>query len=276
MTRFPLAAMIGLFAWSSIACSPFHGSQKVSRLAEATPALADHDLQTRLDQILIKGLADNRYAGLSIAVMKGSTELYQRHFGFRDIGQNLPPDDHTVYELGSISKVFTRLLLEMDPEVSLSDPLSKYLPSNIHAPAPAGKEMRIQDLALHTGFRFSVPCVPKAPEFEKFECFGMHLYDDPDVVDPYKDGSRDLLFQYVDAYSSMLASAPAEQFPAPGLYYSYSNAGMALLGELLALKHHSDYDQLAQSQLLNPLGMHETYSVMPCEGTRISRTKGCA
>jgi CubicO group peptidase (beta-lactamase class C family) len=54
-------------------------------------------------------------------------------------------------------------------------------------------------------------------------------------------------------------------WPKPGAFYQYSNVGTALLGELLARRHHLTYFQLLEQRILGPLGMHETYGSMPCE-----------
>ena len=62
------------------------------------------------------------------------------------------PDGDTVFEIGSISKVFTSLLLAdmvVKGEVTLSDPISKYLPATVHVPTRNGKQITLLDLATH-------------------------------------------------------------------------------------------------------------------------------
>src|SRR5690242_1101299 len=44
------------------------------------------------------------------------------------------PDENTLYEIGSITKVFTSLLLaqmSLDHQLNINDPISKYLPKNV-------------------------------------------------------------------------------------------------------------------------------------------------
>ncbi len=62
-------------------------------------------------------------------------------------------DGDTVFEIGSITKVFTALLLAdmaRRGEVSLYDPVAKYLPGSVRVPARAGRQITLTDLATHT------------------------------------------------------------------------------------------------------------------------------
>src|SRR5439155_26317893 len=62
-------------------------------------------------------------------------------------------DANTVFEIGSVTKVFTSLLLAeavRRGEVALTDPVSKYLPPNVKVPERGGKKIELVDLATHT------------------------------------------------------------------------------------------------------------------------------
>src|SRR5205814_2806751 len=64
-----------------------------------------------------------------------------------------PVDANTVFEIGSVTKVFTSLLLAdmvQRGEVALTDPVSKYLPPNVKVPERGGKKITLIDLATHT------------------------------------------------------------------------------------------------------------------------------
>jgi CubicO group peptidase (beta-lactamase class C family) len=63
------------------------------------------------------------------------------------------PDGDTVFELASIGKVFTGVLLAqavVKGEVQLDDPISMYLPEGVTAPAYEGRSITLLDLATHT------------------------------------------------------------------------------------------------------------------------------
>ncbi len=66
----------------------------------------------------------------------------------------------TVFEIGSVTKVFTSLLLSdmvQRGQVALTDPVSKYLPAGVRLPERNGRQITLQDLATHTsGLSFAV------------------------------------------------------------------------------------------------------------------------
>ena len=174
------------------------------------------------------------------------------------------PTDNTIYELASVTKVFTRLLLNLETDVQWTDPISKYLPPQVQNPEPAGQSIRMQDLALHTGFRFSLPCVLQENSNFELKCFGMLNPNVPDP-DPYINTTRELLFDFVNAYAKMVQRPDVKwDFPAPGRFFKYSNVGTGLLGELLALKNRTTYSEYVKKKILAPLGMNHTFADMNC------------
>ena len=79
------------------------------------------------------------------------------------------PDGDTVFEIGSISKVFTSLLLAdmvERKELSLKDPISKILPKSVKVPTRKGKEITLLDLAAHTS---GLPRLPNNFESKDIE-----------------------------------------------------------------------------------------------------------
>src|SRR5687768_3507958 len=75
-------------------------------------------------------------------------------------------NEHTIYEIGSISKVFTGILLAHQSEsgkVDIKDPAQKYLPSTVQIPKRGGKEITLGNLSDHTS---GLPRMPDnfAPE----------------------------------------------------------------------------------------------------------------
>ena len=162
-------------------------------------------------------------------------------YGTFDDGQDkrVPAAD-SVYEIGSISKVFTSLLL-MDMvqrgEVKLDDPVSKYLPRTVHMPARNGKEITLLDLAMHVS---GLPRMPSnfAPK-------------DPD--NPYADYSVQQMYDFLSSYQ--LTRDIGEK-------YEYSDLAVGLLGNTLALRAGTDYETLLRTRILQPLGMSSTGIVL--------------
>src|SRR5918999_2232751 len=107
----------------------------------ALPAVAtaqhfppDEDLKTMLRYLV----EDGETPGIVLGILEadGSTRILWHGSAGKDAKRPLGPK--SLFELGSITKVFTGTLLAdmVDRgEVKLSDPVSKYLPSNVKVPS---------------------------------------------------------------------------------------------------------------------------------------------
>lgn len=147
-----------------------------------------------------------------------------------------PLNGDTVFEIGSITKVFTALLLAdmaQHGEVKLDDPIAKYLPEGIKAPQRNGKEITLAELATHTSG------LPRLP----------NNFTPKDFANPYADYSADKLYAFLASY----------QLPRdPGEKWEYSNLATGLLGHLLSVRAGKDYETLVVSRIAAPLGMAST------------------
>lgn len=220
------------------------------------------DLQENLQGYLEKGLEKKKFAGLSVIVVSKSGDVVKMHLGHRDIENSLPPDDETLYEIGSITKPFARLALATQNKIQLDDPISNFLPPGIRVPKPQGKDIKIEHLLTHTGIKFSVPCTVKTSAPDDLICFGVAI--DQDLTDPYAGTTREKVYDFVSEFSLTVDGFP-QAFPEPGSFYSYSNVGIGLLGEFLGQEHQTSFENFLSQSVLQPLGMHHSKINMPCE-----------
>jgi CubicO group peptidase (beta-lactamase class C family) len=142
----------------------------------------------------------------------------------------------SVFEIGSISKVFTALILAdmvNKGEVALDDPAEKYLPAGATMPERAGKKITLRDLSTH------VSGLPRLAE-------NMPLAD---IDDPYFDYTDDLMLDFLAHYE-----LPRDI----GAKFEYSNFAVGLLGWLLGRAAGADYDTLLRERITGPLGMRDT------------------
>ncbi|HEY1221358.1 MAG: serine hydrolase [Bryobacteraceae bacterium] len=147
-----------------------------------------------------------------------------------------PLNGDTVFEIGSITKVFTALLLAdmaQHGEVKLDDPIAKYLPEGVKAPQRNGKQITLEELATHTS---GLPRLPGNMTSK-------------DAANPYADYSAEKLYAFLTSYQ--LARDPGEK-------WEYSNLAAGLLGQLLSLRAGKDYETLVVSRIAAPLGMAST------------------
>ncbi|HKB14403.1 MAG TPA: serine hydrolase domain-containing protein, partial [Vicinamibacterales bacterium] len=158
-------------------------------------------------------------------------------------GDARPLNGDTLFEIGSITKVFTSLLLAdavERHEVALGDPVSRYLPATVKMPERGGRAITLQDLAMHTS---GLPRMPSN-------------FKPADPANPYADYSVEQLYQFLSSY---------ELARDIGTQYEYSNLGGGLLGHVLALRAHTDYASLVRERITTPLGMTSTTIVLSPE-----------
>jgi D-alanyl-D-alanine-carboxypeptidase/D-alanyl-D-alanine-endopeptidase len=198
-------------------------AQTVAPDAEIKKILAD-----RID-------VQRQSVGIVVGVIEPTGRRVVAHGRFA-AGDPRPVGADTVYEIGSITKVFTSLLLAdavQRHEVVLSDPVSKFLPEAAKMPQRGGRAITLQDLATHTSG------LPRMPD----------NFKPADPSNPYADYSVEQLYQFLSSYQLTRDI---------GSQYEYSNLGGGLLGHVLALRTHSDYASLVRERITGPLGMSST------------------
>lgn len=190
----------------------------LSLYAETAPA-PQVDPTDKLLQHSIAAFAEkNKIPGIAVELYVDG-KLYEHYTGYADKESKEPVIRKTIFELGSISKVMTSLLLAQEVDwakMSLNDPVTKYvkdLPESFN-------KIRLQDLATHTS---SLP------------------FDAPADIT-----TKDELIQRLPKWTA--DSEPGEQ-------WTYSNLGTGMLGYALESGTERDYDDLYRRHILNPLGM---------------------
>src|SRR5215510_9942817 len=145
-------------------------------------------------------------------------------------------DGDSVFEIGSVTKVFTAILLAdmvERGEVSLNDPISKYLPKSVKTPSRNGKEITLLHLTTHTS---GLPFLPSNFRLKNEQ----KSYADYTVKQMYSFLSRYQLQRDIGAKAE------------------YSNFGVALLGHILALRAGMNYETLVRTRICAPLKMGNT------------------
>lgn len=171
--------------------------------------------------------------GMVVALVDSSGVTYFAH-GTRAVNESAPVDEHSVYEIGSITKAFTGVLLAqmaLHGDLQLDDPIERYLP-DVGVPS-RGREITLRDLATHTSG------LPRLPD----------NLTPADPSNPYADYTVEQLHTFLGSHT-LRRSAGAE--------YEYSNLGMGLLGYILARRSGMSYEALLRERILDPLGMMST------------------
>ena len=203
--------------------------------------LADNPINVQ--QLLQLYLTDKYSSGVGIVVgclENGAISYFSAGKKYSNSDELVSED--TIFEIGSITKVFTtRVLMEMVQEglIALDDPVENFLPF-LRVPQKNGKKITLRHLATHTSG------LPRLPSNLKIR----------NNQNPYADYTIERLYECINAY---------ELIHEPGAHFKYSNLGMGLLGHVLSLITGKSYEKLIQERICNILSMPNTTITIPSE-----------
>ena len=189
-------------------------------------------VEQKVQPILPKGGG----GGVAVAVrMDGKTSFF--NYGMADNAQNRPVTPDSIFNLGSVGKVFATTLLAQavkQGELSLDDPVSKYVTE-----LQRGGDIRritLGQLASHTS---GLPRVP-----QQYETWHKGRYTWPDFV------------RFLNSWKA----GPNHE---PGQQYLYSDAAMVLFRVALERRFNTRFAALMHQRLTGPLGMTSTALPLP-------------
>ena len=182
--------------------------------------------------------------GLSISVVKDGNIVWEKYFGYSNIDEDILVDENTMFILSSISKTITATALMQlfeDNLFMLDDDINDYLPFNVRHPSYQNIPITFKMLLSHTS----------------------GIQDNWNVM-PYYDGDSDYdlgyyLEQYlIDGGDFYTSSLNFTNF-VPGLNYSYSNIGVALLGFLVEEISNQPFNEYCNQNIFEPLEMDNAF-----------------
>src|SRR5215204_2885969 len=164
-----------------------------------------------------------------ILIAENGKPVYQKAFGYREFENQIPLQTTDIFELASVSKQFTAMIIMMLKEkgmLNYDDSVSKYLEISY-------KGITIRNLLTHTS----------------------GLPDYQDIMDKYWDktkvaGNPDCI-EYLNKY------APPKHFE-PGEKYEYSNTGYMLLASIAEKASGNDFIELCRKWIFRKLKMKNT------------------
>lgn len=218
----------------------------VAILGSSTPEAQQFPDDSHLLQIIKTRVEEQRATGIVLGVLEADGR--RRVVAFGDAGPGaLLLGAESVFEIGSITKAFTGILLaEMAGrgEVDLESPLQAHTHAGVTVPSRAGRQIRLIDIATH---RSSLPRLPSNLK-------------PVDPQNPYADYTVDALHEFV---------SQTELTRDIGSQYEYSNLAVGLLGHVLAARAGMEYESLIRERILDPLGMSMTGISLSAEMQRL-------
>lgn len=195
-------------------------------------AIYSTTLEERVKALVQEYLDEHHIPGAAIAVYyQGQGYLYD--LGWADIALSKPVTPDTLFAIGSITKVFTSILLANDVlqgKVNLNDPVGKFVPGLISGTPISG--VTLKQLATHTS---SLPEYPQKL-------------------------THNIRYNTLEMITGLNRWRPSHPI---GTHYRYSNIGFALLGFALGNIDSTDYYSLVNNVILQPLNMASTFINVP-------------
>ncbi|MCF0075424.1 beta-lactamase family protein [Dyadobacter sp. CY261] len=195
-------------------------------------------LDSLVDQRVRVYFHDKRAVGLSLGIIVNGKAFFY-NYGEARKGNGRLPTKTTLYEIGSLTKTFTGILLAqavIDKRINLNDDIRKYITGTYPNLVYDGVPIRISNLANHTSRITRI--FPNLWERDSYR-----------EDDPYSNYTRQLLFEGLRTM---------KMDTLPGRIYSYSNMAVGLLGCILEDLYKDRYLNLVSKYILIPLTMNET------------------
>jgi len=186
---------------------------------------------------LVQPYMENRiFQSTSLGIsLKGITWI--RHYGKLSEANPVPAKDDTIYEIGSVTKVFTALLLadavKNRGSFELDQTIGPYVPGLQESNPDVASKVTLKHLSQH------MSGLPRMPD--------NILPTDPN--NPFAGYDQKLLHKFLET---------VKLTNAPGKKNEYSNLAVGLLGDILASEFNTDYQTLVQQRIFDPLKMTES------------------
>jgi len=203
---------------------------------QSSSTLDFKQISPEIKNFILDKVVDKSKAAIVVGLIDSKgTKVYS--FGNISKENNIPVNGSTLFNIASITKTFTTLVLaDMVKQgiVHLDDPIEKYLPSNVKVPQYNGTKITLENLATHTS---GLPFMPS------------NIWINNTVGELNPNYNETQLYQGL-ANTTLLSK--------PGTKFLYSDFGSGLLGHILSLKEGLPYEQLVKNRILDVLGMNDT------------------
>lgn len=188
--------------------------------------------------------------GAAILIAQNGKILYEKGFGYADLGHDVPITPDTKFRIGSITKQVIAaaiLKLQEDGKLSVNDLLSKYIDDY-----PRGNEVTIHHLLTHTS---GIHSFTNKPDFMETATVAIKI---DDMIEYFKGDKFDFN---------------------PGEKFLYNNSGYFLLGYIIEKVTGKTYDDYLEESFFEPLGMnntgvHDSHTILKHEATGYSYVDG--
>jgi CubicO group peptidase (beta-lactamase class C family) len=223
------------------------GMTLVLTACKPADSASTRDIPTAMSRTASTLLQAKLLHATSIAVVYRGKEFIQHH-GELETGKANPPNNTTLYEIGSISKTFAGLLLAnavLDGKATLDDPIQKYLPAAYPNLQSQGEPIRLRHLITHTSNMPGMLPLQVNTVLKDFTAHGTPAK----LNAAYASYGQQQFWQDLHTVS---IKGPL------GKEYAYSSAGTELVAYSLEKIYGTPYEILLTQFLAREASMHDT------------------
>lgn len=203
----------------------------VENQANVPPRSDYASVAAAIQPMILREMDEKQLPAFSIALVDGNQIVWAQGFGYQDPEKKIPATAHTVYRVGSVSKLFTDIgIMQMVEagKINLDAPVSQYIP-DFHPQNPFSQPITLRELMSHRSGLLREP-----------------------PVGNYFDPTEPTLQATVQSMNS------TQLVYAPGSHSKYSNAAIAAVGYTLEELNHQPFPEYLKRAVLLPMGMTES------------------
>ncbi|MDY6937404.1 MAG: serine hydrolase domain-containing protein [Cyanobacteriota bacterium] len=203
-------------------------------------------IATEIETIVTRAIAKKEHINYVVGTIRGGERWVKGWGSFRSVDRDAdldsptaasrPPDGDTLFEIGSVTKVFTSTLLSLLVErgqIDLNTPVARL--GEVYQKLP--ENVTPESLATHTSG------LPRVPE-------NLKPYHQKNPQNPYADYGFDALHEYLKQHDGQ----PGQNAGT----IDYSNLGVGILGNILAQHGDRSYEAAIVESVCDPLGLSQT------------------
>ncbi|HUY99239.1 MAG TPA: serine hydrolase domain-containing protein [Thermomicrobiaceae bacterium] len=168
--------------------------------------------------------------GVTVGILRNG-DVERRAYGVTSLETEQPVTPDTLFQIGSISKVFTATLAMMlvdDGKLDLDTPVSTYLPDLELADTEALRTITLRHLFSHTS----------GLDGDRFTDYGL---------------GDDALVKAIAEFNTL------RQLTRPGELWTYCNSGFYLAGRVIEQVTGGVFEQVMRERVFEPLGLERTF-----------------
>lgn len=198
---------------------------------------SDFDIKiNELDKLINEQVFEKGIPSIAVGIVHNGEVILAKGYGYADVENKVLATGNSIYQIGSVTKVFTGYLLAnfvTQKAISLDEPVADFFPESIRFPKSQSElDITIKEIATHSA------------EFPRYPANLQRI--DPNPIRGY---SIEEMYDGIEMVTIDTIS---------GTRYNYSNFGYGILGVAIENRFETDLSKLMNEYIFMPYSMNNT------------------